>query len=104
MVRDAANARLAEITRDAVPGTNPAWGVNRLTKELYDRGFRFSREADGDGLIYENPQTGDLIRIMERPTRQWRTDSPEKHYFDHYYRYKPSNGSWGSHVPIPNKD
>ena len=30
----AAEARLAEITRDAIPGTNPSWGVNRLRKEL----------------------------------------------------------------------
>lgn len=105
MVRDAANARLAEITRDAVPGTNPTWGVNRLTKELYDRGFRLVGPTDSPGLIYENVQTGESVRIMERPRRRWSTDEPEKHFFEHYYRYRSAPFlSEGRHIPIPDKN
>ena len=35
-IRSAAEARLDELLRDAIPGTNPNWGVNRLGKELRD--------------------------------------------------------------------
>lgn len=105
MVRDAARARLAGITRDALPGANPTWGVNRLTKELYDRGFRLSEPTNAPGLFYENAQTGEQIRIMERPRVQWRTDPPEKHTFDYYYRYRTGRDQgWRSHIPIPDKN
>ena len=102
-VARAAEARLAEITRDALPGASPSWGVNRLRGELSERGFSLQRPARGDGLIFENPTTGEQLRIMERPTRRYRTDSDAKHTFEYYYRYRRSNGSWGAHVPIPDK-
>ncbi len=57
-VARAAESRLAEIRRDAIPGFNPAWGVNRLTRELHEQGYAFDRAARGDGLIYRN-STGD---------------------------------------------
>src|SRR5436853_4553268 len=51
---EAAEARLAEILRDSIPDTNPSWGVNRLSKELYDRGFFLERPTDSPGLLYKN--------------------------------------------------
>ena len=54
-VAAAARARYNEITTDAIPGTNPSWGANRLRKELGDRGYLLAKEARGDGLIFENP-------------------------------------------------
>ena len=72
MMLRAAETRLAEITRDAVPGTNPSWGVNRLTKELYDQGYRLERPTDAPGFLYRNPTTDEQVRIMERPMREWR--------------------------------
>ncbi len=99
----AAEARLAQILRDAIPGTNPSWGLNRLTKELYDRGFVLSGQARSPGLIYENPATGEQVRIMERPPYRYPSDPPEKFTFEHYYRYSPGNGMPGKHVPIPDK-
>ncbi len=104
-VRDAAIARLAEITRDALPGANPAWGANRLTKELYDRGFRLSEPTRAPGLFYDNPLTGEQIRIMERPAFRWRNDPAEKHFFSRYYRYRRAPYlKEGRHTPIPDKD
>ncbi len=100
----AARDRYADILRDAIPGTNPTWGVNRLRKELNQQGYLFKEATDSPGWLYEKPQTGEQIRIMERPTRTWRTDSPQKHYNDYYYRYRPSrNAPYGSHISIPNK-
>ena len=105
MMLRAAETRLAEITRDAVPGTNPSWGVNRLTKELYDQGYRLERPTDAPGFLYRNPTTDEQVRIMERPMREWRTDPPEKHYFDYYYRYRENqNVPYRSAIPIPNKN
>jgi hypothetical protein len=101
---DAANTRLAEITRDAIPNTNPSWGVNRLRKELGDQGYLLAKPARGAGIILENPSTGEQVRLMEQPSRRFSTDSPQKHFNDFYYRYKPPNGPWGSHITIPNKD
>ena len=100
----AAQARLAEITRDAVPNTNPSWGVNRLRKELNEQGYQFAEPSRSLGYIYKNPLTSEEVRIMERPTQSWRTDPPQKHYNDYYYRYRPSiNQGWGAAVTIPNK-
>ena len=99
-----ARARYNEITTDAIPGTNPSWGANRLRKELYDRGYLLAKEARGDGLIFENPSTRDMVRIMERPSTSYRNDPPQKHFNDYYYRYKPYGGPWGAHITIPNKD
>ena len=101
----AAEARLAEITRDALPGTNPSWGVNRLRSELNERGYVLDRPADGRGLIYRNAMTGEEVRIMQRPSRRWSTDPSEKHTFDNYYRYRPvGGGPEGAHIPVPNKN
>ncbi|MEQ1650330.1 MAG: phage portal protein, partial [Hyphomicrobiaceae bacterium] len=100
----AAEARLNEVLRDAVPGTNPAWGVNRLTKDLYDRGYILERPARGAGMIYTNPGTGEEVRIMEYPIRRYRTDPDEKFYYDYYYRYRTGNDQgWGRATPVPNK-
>jgi HK97 family phage portal protein len=100
---EAAEGRLAEILRDAIPSTNPSWGVNRLTKELQDQGYILDRPTRGAGLLYVNPETGDQVRIMERPSRSFSTDSPQKHFNDFYYRYKPAGQGWGAHITIPNK-
>ena len=99
----AAEARLADILKDAIPGTNPSWGVNRLTKELYDRGFVLSSPARSRGLIYENPATGERVRIMERPSFRYPSDPPEKFTFQYYYRYSRPGELVGDHVPIPDK-
>jgi HK97 family phage portal protein len=102
---DAAEARLAEILRDAIPDTSPSWGVSRLTKELYERGYFLERPTDSPGLLYKNPATGEEVRIMERPPSRNRGDPPEKFTFEHYYRYRKGFGKEeGSHVPIPDKD
>jgi hypothetical protein len=100
----AAQARLAEITRDAVPNTNPSWGVNRLRKELNEQGYRFAEPTDSPGYLYRNPVTLEEVRIMERPAHAWRTDPPQKHYNDFYYRYRSSiNQGWGAAITVPNK-
>jgi hypothetical protein len=100
---DAAEARLAEILRDAIPNTNPSWGINRLRKELNDQGYVFKESTDSPGFLYENPNTGEQVRIMERPSRAFRTDPTQKHFNDYYYRYKPPGRPWGAHTTIPNK-
>ena len=76
---EAAEARLAEILRNAIPNTNPSWGVNRLTKELHERGFVLVRPTESPGLLFTNSDTGEEVRIMERPPRQRRSDPQEKH-------------------------
>ena len=103
---EAAEARLAEILRDAIPNANPSWGANRLTKELYERGFVLERPTEFAGAsVYKNRDTGEEVRIMERPPRQRRSDPQEKHPFEHYYRYRSGPGKReGAHVPIPDKD
>ena len=100
-----AEARLAEITRDAIPNTNPSWGVNRLRKELNDRGFTLDRPTDAPGFYYKNPSTNEEVRIMERPDHRWGNDPAEKHYYGYYYRYRPNrNLPFGNHTPIPDKN
>ena len=102
---EAAEARLAEILRNAIPNTKSPWGVNRLTKELHERGFVLERPTDLPGLLFTNSDTGEEVRIMERPPRQRRSDPQEKHTFEHYYRYRSGPGKReGAHVPIPDKD
>jgi hypothetical protein len=89
-----------------IPNTNPDWGVNRLTKELYGRGYKFEgMTRSGGGRIYRNPATGEEVRIMPRPNREpFRTESPEKFSGDYYYRYRPNpNLPEGPHVSIPPK-
>lgn len=104
-LRRDADTRYAAITRDAVPGTNPAWGLDRLRSELHDRGFYYERPARGDGWIYTNPTTGEYVRIMERPQRVFRNDPSAKHTFSYYYRYQSSrNDPEGNHIPIPDGD
>jgi hypothetical protein len=99
-----AESRLRELFRDAIPNTNPGWGVNRLKKELYSQGYVFQRPAAGAGEIYVNPQTQDIVRIMQRPSSRSRKDPAQKHIHDYYYRYRPAKGSWGAHITIPNKE
>ncbi len=79
-----ANERFSEITRDAIPGTNPLWGANRLTREMYEQGYRLERPTDSPGLEYRNPAAGEEFRIMQRPEWRNRSDPPEKHYFGNY--------------------
>jgi hypothetical protein len=101
----AAEARYNEITRDAIPGTNPSWGVNRLRKELREMGYQFTQPTRDPGQLFENPATGAQVRIMERPQQgPSRSEPLQKFLNDYYYRYKPLNRSWGSHITIPNKD
>jgi len=100
-----AEARYREIVRDAIPGANPSWGVNRLRKELNDRGYQFVEPTDSPGYLYRNPQTEEEVRIMERPAgRPSRTDPKQKLHNDFYYRYRPGpRRQEGSHITIPNK-
>ena len=101
---EAAEARLAEILRDAIPNTNPSWGVNRLVKELHEQGYVLDKPTRSPGLLYINPATGEQVRLMERPSKSFRTDSPQKHSNDYYYRYRASeNDPFGSAITIPNK-
>jgi len=100
---EAAESRLAEILRDAIPNTNPSWGINRLRKELNEQGYVFKESTDAPGWLYENPATGEQVRIMQKPQRVYRTDPDQKHFNDYYYRYKPPGHRWGSHITIPNK-
>lgn len=100
---EAAERRLAEILQDAIPGTNPSWGVNRLRKELNEQGYLFEKSTRGPGYLYRNDDTNEAVRIMERPQRRFRNDSPQKHLNDYYYRYKPPGGAWGDPITIPNK-
>ena len=99
-----AEARLAVILRDAIPGANPSWGINRLRKELYDMGYVLRGPARGKGMIYENPSTGDKVRVMDRPQRSYRNEPHQKHFNNFYYRYKPFRGGWGDAITIPNKN
>ena len=101
----AAEARLAEILRDAIPGANPSWGFNRLRKELNDQGYVFLKPTRRDpGLFFRNYDTGEEVRIMERPTRgPFRKESLQKFNNDFYYRYKPADGGWGTRITIPDK-
>jgi HK97 family phage portal protein len=104
-VAEAAEARLGEILKDAIPGSNPSWGVNRLRKELGDRGYVLEGSTRGSGLLLTNPQTGEEVRIMDRPRVRYSDDPPVKHYFRQYYRYRPGRRMpEGAHVPIPDKD
>ena len=99
-----AEARFQELRRDAIPNTSAGWGVNRLTKELYDRGFRLVGPTRAPGLQYRNPETEERVRIMESPSYRYRTDSDQKHNNDFYYRYRAGPGKTeGSHITIPNK-
>ena len=83
---------------------NPLWGANRLTREMYEQGYRLERPTDSPGLEYRNPAAGEEFRIMQRPEWRNRSDPPEKHYFGHYYRYRTGEDQkLGAHVPIPDK-
>ena len=67
-------------------------------------GYRLKQPTDAPGFLYNNSLTGEDVRIMERPTHSYRSDPPEKHFYDYYYRYRPGFGNpYGSHIPIPNK-
>ena len=99
-----AEAKLAELLRGVAPGTNPDWGVNRLEKELRDRGYVYTDPTKAPGNIFTNEATGEQLRIMEKPPRAYRDDLPQKHLNDYYYRYRGSrNDPYGDAVTIPNK-
>ena len=55
---------LADILRDALPNSNPSWGVNRLRKELIDRGFIFTGPAKGRRQLFSIP-------IRARKSASW---------------------------------
>jgi hypothetical protein len=86
---------------------NPAWGRNRIVAEARQRGFILNRKSDtGGGFLYENPATGERLRIMPRPfaSRKFSNDDIEKHLTDFYYRYKPGpNAPEGPHSAIVDK-
>jgi phage portal protein BeeE len=55
------------------------------------------------GRLYKNPKTGEEVRIMNRPSKVNRSDPPQKHFNDYYYRYKSGKGrGWEDHMSIPN--
>lgn len=99
-----AEARFIELRRDAIPNTSHRWGVNRLKKELYNRDFRLLRPAKGQGFVYRNSVTAEEVRIMSRPKRRYRTDPPQKHENEYYYRYlvRPTQQE-GQHITIIDK-
>ncbi len=96
--------RFETLRGDAIPKTNPSWGVNRLRKELNDQGYIFEKPTRSPGLLYRNPETGEEVRIMDRPRQRYSTDTDQKHNNDYYYRYRPGRGKQeGTHITIPNK-
>ena len=100
-----AQARLSEILKDAIPKTNPSWGVNRLRKALNGQGYVFEKPTRDPGFQYRNFTTGERVRIMERPQRRYSTESDQKHNNEYYYRYQPGwDKREGAHITIPNKD
>ncbi len=104
LIAQEANQRWSELLRDAIPNTNPDWGVARLRSELADRGYVFTGPTRAPGYLLQNPATGEQVRIMERPQRSYRDDDPQKHLNDFYYRYRQNeNLPYGSHITIPNK-
>ena len=89
--------RLHVTLRQAGPQwLNPAWGRARIIDELRKRGFRTTGASrEGGGLIYQNAETGERMRIMPRPTEDpYSNDEIEKRLTGYYYRYKP-----GQHAP-----
>ena len=100
-----AETRYREILRDAIPGTKPEWGVNRLRKELSRQGYVMIKPAvRSPGIIYENMATGEQIRIMDRARKRHRNDSNQKHNNKYYYRYRSGDDQkWGGAVTIPDK-
>lgn len=101
----AGEARLAEILRDALPNANPLWGVNRLRKELGERGYVFKEQTSSPGALYENPSTREQVRLMQRPAGSTgRADPTQKFLNEYYYRYRANeNAPWGRHVTVPDK-
>jgi hypothetical protein len=98
-------ARYFDLTRGAIPGFDPAWGMNRLKKELFQKGYILQGPARrGKGLIYKNYDTGEEVRIMPRPVGKFRKESANKHLTKYYYRYRPKKrGKELWHTPIPDK-
>ena len=77
-----------------------------MEAELRDRGFVLAKPTRGEGgLLYRNPTTGEEIRIMPRPSEQFRDEDIEKHLSDHYYRYRRhGSAEWEDHTLIPDKE
>jgi hypothetical protein len=84
----------------------PEWGRSRIESELRDRGFKYTGPTkDSPGKMYKNPDTGEEIRIMDRPRYRNPDEAIEKHLNDSYYRYRPKyDKGWGEHTTIPDKD
>ena len=76
--------------------TDSVHGRARIIDELRKRGFRTTGASrEGGGLIYQNAETGERMRIMPRPTEDpYSNDEIEKRLTGYYYRYKP-----GQHAP-----
>ena len=99
-----AEARFREILQNAIPGSNPFWGINKLRKGLNELGYRYSGPTDAEGFLYRNEVNGAEVRIMRQPNHQYRNDSPQKFYNEYYYRFRPGwSKGWGRHITIPNK-
>lgn len=100
-----ASARLRELLRDAIPNTNPDWGVNRLRKELTRRNLEYQGPTRDPGILMKNRQTTEEVRIMQRPnTGPSRTESRQKFLNSYYYRYRARDDlPWGDPITIPNK-
>ena len=104
-IEAAADRRLEELLKDVCPGTNPDWGVNRLGKERRDLGYTFKEPTRAPGQLLENEETGEQIRIMERPLQSYRIDPSQKSLSDYYYRYRSGDDQlWGGPISIPNKN
>jgi hypothetical protein len=82
-----------------------SWGRARVEAELRNRGFVLSRPTRGEGgLIYQNAQTGEEIRIMPKPSEQYRGEAIEKHLNSSYYRYRTGpDQEWGEATTILDK-
>lgn len=100
----AAESRMQELFRDAVPNSRPDWGFNRLTRELREQGYTLKGATDSPGQLLINPRTREEVRIMQRPQTRNRNDAPQKHLYEHYYRYrKADDQTFGAAIPIPDK-
>jgi len=99
----AAEARFRELRQGALPNTDHRWGLNRFTKELYRRGFRYEEPTDAPGKLYRD-KNGAELRIMKRPRHKYRDDNGQKHSNEYYYRYRSGGDQrWGQHITIPDK-
>lgn len=98
-----AQERFRKLRQGALPNTDHRWGLNRFTKELYRRGFRYEEPTDAPGKLYRD-KNGAELRIMKRPRHRYRDDNGQKHSNEYYYRYRSGGDQgWGQHITIPDK-